>query len=121
MGYPFRSRLEHDPGGDVVVIQMRDIDDTKWAACDTFRGVIDPAQYKDYILVMLFLKYISDQWADHYAAYRKEYGDNEERIRRRLARERFIAAPQPGDRICDPTSSGCRATCSPPPRSRSPS
>lgn len=28
MGYPFRSRLEHDPAGDVVVIQMKDIDDT---------------------------------------------------------------------------------------------
>lgn len=28
MGYPFRSRLEHDPRGDVAVIQMKDIDDT---------------------------------------------------------------------------------------------
>ena len=27
MGYPFRSRLEHDPKGDVAVIQMKDIDD----------------------------------------------------------------------------------------------
>ena len=27
MGYPFRSRLEHDPAGEVVVIQMKDIDD----------------------------------------------------------------------------------------------
>jgi hypothetical protein len=27
MGYPFRSRLEHDPRGDVAVIQMKDIDD----------------------------------------------------------------------------------------------
>lgn len=27
MGYPFRSRLEHDPYGDVAVIQMKDIDD----------------------------------------------------------------------------------------------
>lgn len=71
-------------------LTQQDVNNTAWAACDTFRGVIDPAQYKDYILVMLFLKYISDQWADHYAAYRKEYGDNEERIRRKLERERFI-------------------------------
>lgn len=28
MGYPFRSRLEHDPAGDVAVVQMKDIDDT---------------------------------------------------------------------------------------------
>ena len=27
MGYPFRSRLEHDPAGNVAVIQMKDIDD----------------------------------------------------------------------------------------------
>lgn len=27
MGYPFRSRLEHDPQGNVIVIQMKDIDD----------------------------------------------------------------------------------------------
>lgn len=71
-------------------LSQQDVNATAWAACDTFRGVIDPAQYKDYILVMLFLKYISDLWADHYAEYRKEYGDNEERIRRKLERERFI-------------------------------
>jgi type I restriction enzyme M protein len=34
-------------------------------------GVVDPAQYKDYILVMLFVKYISDVWKDHYEEYRK--------------------------------------------------
>ena len=28
MGYPFRTRLKHDPGGAVAVIQMKDIDDT---------------------------------------------------------------------------------------------
>jgi type I restriction enzyme M protein len=71
-------------------ITQQDINSTAWAACDTFRGVVDPAQYKDYILVMLFLKYISDLWADHYAEYQREYGHNEERIRRKLERERFI-------------------------------
>lgn len=71
-------------------LTQQDVNNTAWAACDTFRGVVDPAQYKDYILVMLFLRYISDLWADHYAEYQREYGDDEERIRRRLARERFI-------------------------------
>ena len=41
------------------------VNQTAWAACDTFRGVVDAGQYKDYILVMLFLKYISDLWNDH--------------------------------------------------------
>jgi type I restriction enzyme M protein len=71
-------------------LTQSEVNNIAWAACDTFRGVIDPAQYKDYILVMLFVKYISDLWADHYSAYQKEYGDNEERIRRKLERERFI-------------------------------
>ncbi len=71
-------------------LTKQEVSATAWAACDTFRGVVDPAQYKDYILVMLFLKYISDLWKDHYAEYRKQYGDDEERIRRKLERERFI-------------------------------
>ncbi|MCA3030061.1 MAG: type I restriction-modification system subunit M [Rhodocyclaceae bacterium] len=68
---------------------QQQINATAWAACDTFRGVVDPAQYKDYILVMLFLKYISDQWKEHYDAYQKEFGDDDVRIRRKLDRERF--------------------------------
>uniref|UniRef100_UPI003AF57102 type I restriction-modification system subunit M n=1 Tax=Thiolapillus sp. TaxID=2017437 RepID=UPI003AF57102 len=52
--------------------------------------VVDPAQYKDYILVTLFLKYISDTWQDHYKGYKKQYGDDEERIHRKLTRERFV-------------------------------
>ncbi|MBI4911621.1 MAG: type I restriction-modification system subunit M [Acidobacteria bacterium] len=71
-------------------ITQQEINNAAWAACDTFRGVIDPSHYKDYILVMLFLKFISDQWDDHYAKYQKDYGHNEERIRRKLERERFI-------------------------------
>ena len=71
-------------------IKQSEINATAWAACDTFRGVVDPAQYKDYILVMLFLKYISDVWKDHYEKYKEQYGDDDERIRRRLGRERFV-------------------------------
>ncbi|MXZ50552.1 MAG: type I restriction-modification system subunit M [Rhodobacteraceae bacterium] len=71
-------------------IKQQDVKNAAWAACDTFRGVMDAAGYKDYILVILFLKYISDVWKDHYEDYRKEYGDNDVRIRRKLKRERFI-------------------------------
>jgi type I restriction enzyme M protein len=39
---------------------------------------------------MLFLKYISDVWKDHYEAYQKQFGDDDLRIRRKLKRERFI-------------------------------
>lgn len=73
-----------------VKIDQKDINNAAWAACDTFRGVVDPAQYKDYILVTLFVKYISDVWKDHYEEYRKQYGDDDARIRRKLERERFV-------------------------------
>lgn len=66
------------------------INRTLWQACDTFRGVVDPAEYKNYILVFLFLKYLSDVWKDHYEQFRERYGDDEERIQRRMKRERFV-------------------------------
>lgn len=71
-------------------IQQKDINAAAWAACDTFRGVMDAAGYKDYILVMLFVKYISDVWKDHCEEYKRKYADNEERILRKLNNERFI-------------------------------
>ncbi len=71
-------------------VRQEDINKAAWDACDTFRGVLDPAQYKDYILVMLFLKYISDIWNDHYQKYCKRYRNDKARIRRRLKRERFV-------------------------------
>ena len=45
-----------------------DINRIVWKACDTFRGTIDATQYKDYILTMLFLKYVTDVWKDKRAA-----------------------------------------------------
>lgn len=69
---------------------QNEINNTLWAACDTFRGVVDPTQYKDYILVFLFLKYLSDVHEDHYEAYKKEYGDNKMLIDRKMSRERFV-------------------------------
>ena len=71
-------------------INQDEINAILWKACDTFRGTIDPSEYKNYILVMLFLKYISDVWAEHYAELRKQYGDDDRRIRRQLQYERFV-------------------------------
>jgi hypothetical protein len=66
-----------------------------WQACDTFRGVIDPAQYKDYILTMLFVKYLSDVRKSKLAEYEKKYAGKPNaaaRIQRDMERERFAVA-----------------------------
>ena len=34
-----------------------------WKSCDELRGGMDASQYKDYVLVLLFIKYISDKYA----------------------------------------------------------
>ena len=33
-----------------------------WEACNTLRGGVEPARYKDYVLVLLFFKYVSDKY-----------------------------------------------------------
>ena len=75
---------------DMKKISQEEINAVAWRACDTFRGTIDPAQYKDYILVMLFLKYLSDVWKDRKEEFEKEYHGDPDRVKRRLARERFV-------------------------------
>ena len=61
-----------------------------WKACDTFRGVIDPSQYKDYVLTMLFLKYVSDVYKAKYAEHLEKYEGDRERAARAMRHERFV-------------------------------
>lgn len=71
-------------------ITQAEINKAAWAACDTFRGVVDASDYKNYVLTMLFLKYISDVWKDHYETYRKEHGDHPDLIEALMANEQFV-------------------------------
>lgn len=68
---------------------QKTINDAVWRACDTFRGTIDATMYKDYILVMLFVKYLSDLHKEKADEYRKRYNGDESRVARAMARERF--------------------------------
>ncbi|MBO9200604.1 MULTISPECIES: type I restriction-modification system subunit M [Niastella] len=61
-----------------------------WAACDSFRGTLDSSDYKNYILNFMFIKYLSDVWKDKYEEYQKQIGNNDELIRRKMNRERFV-------------------------------
>lgn len=74
-------------------ITQKEINNLVWKACDTFRGIIDPSQYKDYILTMLFLKYVSDVHKDKYDEYLKKYKGDKERANRAMKHERFVVPP----------------------------
>ncbi len=71
-------------------ITQKDINDAVWKACDTFRGSIDPSIYKDYVLTMLFIKYLSDVHDDKYQTYLKKYNNDAERAKRAMQHERFV-------------------------------
>jgi type I restriction enzyme M protein len=71
-------------------VKQDDINKALWDACDTFRGTISADTYKDFILTMLFLKYISDVWQDHYDTYAKQHGDSPELIEALMKSERFV-------------------------------
>lgn len=44
-------------------IKKSELYSSLWASCDELRGGMDASQYKDYVLVMLFIKYVSDKYA----------------------------------------------------------
>lgn len=71
-------------------ISQDEINGIVWKACDTFRGAVDPSEYKNYILTMLFLKYLSDLWKDKKREYEERYKGDTERVKRALSRERFM-------------------------------
>ena len=71
-------------------VSKKEINDVVWRACDTFRGAVDPSEYKNYILTMLFIKYMSDLWKDKRSEYEKKYNGDMTRVERALARERFV-------------------------------
>lgn len=45
-----------------MAIKKSEIYSQIWAACDKLRGGVEPARYKDYILTLLFVKYVSDRY-----------------------------------------------------------
>jgi type I restriction enzyme M protein len=75
-------------------VTQKEIHNIVWKACDTFRGVIDPSQYKDYILTMLFIKYVSDVHKDIYNGYMNKYNNDKERVARSMKHERFVVPDQ---------------------------
>ncbi|WP_372862196.1 type I restriction-modification system subunit M [Psychrobacter sp.] len=75
-------------------INQDDINKAVWNACDTFRGVISADTYKDFILTMLFLKYLSDVYRDEYNKLVEQFGgsgnENPELIHAMMSKQRFV-------------------------------
>lgn len=65
------------------------INNVMWKACDTFRGTMDSSQYKDYILSMLFVKYLSDFYQEKLEYLNQKYEGDSGRVARALKREKF--------------------------------
>ena len=47
-----------------MAVKKNEIYSSLWASCDKLRGGMDASQYKDYILTLLFVKYVTDKFKD---------------------------------------------------------
>ncbi len=70
-------RKKKDAGQDALpgMPSMTELNDILWKAADKLRGSMDAAQYKDFVLGLVFLKYVSDAFAERRAAIRREVLD----------------------------------------------
>jgi type I restriction enzyme M protein len=60
-----------------VALKKSELYSSLWSSCDELRGGMDASQYKDYVLVMLFIKYVSDKYAGQpFAAIRVPVGSS---------------------------------------------
>ena len=46
-----------------MALKKSELYSSLWSSCDALRGGMDASQYKDYVLVLLFIKYVSDKYA----------------------------------------------------------
>src|SRR5213594_402941 len=47
-----------------MALKKSELYSSLWQSCDEMRGGMDASQYKDYVLVLLFVRYVSDKYAD---------------------------------------------------------
>lgn len=57
-------RLQNHRRKEKMAIKKSELYSSLWASCDALRGGMDASQYKDYVLVLLFVKYVSDKYAN---------------------------------------------------------
>ena len=67
---------------------------TLWAAADSSRSALDGGVYRNYVLIMLFYKYLSDLSKKQYEKYKERFGDDEVRIQEKMKSDRFYLPPK---------------------------
>ncbi len=68
---------------------QEELNSTLWSAADSSRTNIDASIYKDYVLVMLFFKYLSDLSKKQHTKYVERFGDDKDRIAVKMKQDRF--------------------------------
>jgi type I restriction enzyme M protein len=71
------------------IYSQDELNRTLWSAADSSRGTVDGGVYKDYVLLFLFYKYISDLHRHTLEKLRERYPNDEARVQLRLKNERF--------------------------------
>ena len=52
-----------DTQEELMALKKSELYSSLWKSCDELRGGMDASQYKDYVLILLFVKYVSDKYA----------------------------------------------------------
>ena len=69
--------------------KQEDLNKILWNAADSSRSSLDASVYKDYVLAMLFLKYLNDLSKKQYDKYKERFWDDKERIKEKMKSDRF--------------------------------
>ena len=73
---------------------QEDLNNVLWKAADSSRSSVDAGVYKDYVLAMLFFKYLSDLSKKQHEKYKKRFGEDEKRIAEKMKVDRFYLPPK---------------------------
>ncbi len=71
-----------------------DLNKVLWSAADSSRTSVDAGVYKDYVLTMLFFKYLSDRSKKQYEKNKERFGNDEARIQEKMKLDRFYLPPK---------------------------
>ena len=89
-----------------MALKKSELYSSLWASCDELRGGMDASQYKDYVLVLLFIKYVSDKYAGHpYAEITVPEGSSFREVKCRFFCSFSLPAPPRAQALC--LSSSC--------------